>query len=307
MLILLLFSTIKIVKKFIFFVFTILAGVILASKVYYSPCDTPIEYRIDKIDPQFGITREEFLSDVSRASTIWEQTIGKDLFAYNSEGDLAISLVYDERQSLTNQINQLEGNLDTEKISLQTRIEEYQRLSAGFEKKISDFNSKVEYWNQEGGAPKEEFDKLVTEQEELKKEADSLNEIARSLNQSTKNYNTEVGQLNQTVDTFNQTLKTKPEQGLYNSSSNTIDIYFSTSKNELIHTIAHELGHARGLTHVTNSKAIMYSFTSNEIVPSLEDIRMLNKVCKKRTILELSKNTLIILLFNLEKAVKKPL
>lgn len=283
-------------KKFIFFLFTIVAGVIVASKVYYSPCDTSIEYRIDRIDPQFGISKAEFLSDISEASTIWEQTIGKDLFAYNLEGDLAISLVYDERQSLTNQINQLEGNLDTEKVSLQAQIEEYQRLSFGFEKKLSDFNSKVEYWNQQGGAPKEEFDKLVTEQEELKKEADSLNEIARSLNQSTKNYNTEVGQLNQTVETFNIALKMKPEQGLYDSSSNTIDIYFSKSKNELTHTIAHELGHARALGHVNDQKAIMYAFTSEEIKPSLSDISLLMGICKERSILEQIKEKMVLLI-----------
>ncbi len=291
-------------KKFILFVLTILAGVILASQIYYSPCDTPIQYSIKTVDPQFGISKENFLSYVKDSAQIWNNTANKNLFKYDPQGELAISLVYDERQSLTNKISQFEGDLNTQKSSLNSQIEEYKNLSSQLKQKLNDFNNKVDYWNQQGGAPKDEFDRLVSEQQELKKESDRVNEIARSLNQSTNVYNTEVGNLNQTVDTFNQALKVKPEQGLYNPNDNTIDIFFSKSNQELIHTIAHELGHARGFTHMTNPKAIMYSFTSGEITPSLEDISMLDDICKKRTILEVSKNKLIILLSNLEKQIK---
>lgn len=291
-------------KKFIFFVFAVLVGVILASRIYYSPCDTPILYRIETVDPQFGMSQENFLSFVKDSAQIWNNTVNKNLFEYNPQGELSISLVYDERQSLTNKINQFEEDLNTQKSSLELKVQEYKNLSSQLQQKLNDFNNKVDYWNQQGGAPKDEFDKLIAEQQELKRESDSVNEIARSLNQSTNVYNTEVGNLNQTVDTFNKALKVKPEQGVYNGNDNTIDIFFSTSNQELIHTIAHELGHATGLGHVSNKKAIMYSFTSMEIVPSLEDIKILNDVCKKRTILEVSKNKLIILLSNLEKQIE---
>lgn len=254
--------------------------------VYFSPCDTPIMYRIDSVDPRFKLTKDEFAAHVEEAATIWRTAEGKQLFIQDPKGKLSINLTFDSRQSLNDQITALEENLDSQKNSINPQIEEYNRLSAEFKKKLNDLNTQIDYWNSNGGAPPNEYEKLKKEQQTLKEEAEKLNSLAKSLNQSTDVYNTEVGKLNQTVDTFKEALAQRPEEGLYDGRKNRIDIYFNINKNELIHTLAHELGHALGLKHVPNAKAIMYAFSTTETTPSSEEIAQLTEICRKRTIFE---------------------
>ncbi len=77
--------------------------------LYYSVCDQAIHYHVDTVDPKFNLSRDSFSSDVSQAAQIWKDAVGKNLFVYDEKGELSINLIYDERQSLTNQINQMEN------------------------------------------------------------------------------------------------------------------------------------------------------------------------------------------------------
>jgi hypothetical protein len=60
------------------------------------PCQRPIKYSIANLDPRFGLTKEELLSDIKRAEKIWESPINKQLFEDSPGGDLKINLVYDQ-------------------------------------------------------------------------------------------------------------------------------------------------------------------------------------------------------------------
>src|SRR5436190_10736504 len=81
-----------------------------AGIIYSSPCDSPIDYRVGFVDPQFHVSKKEFLTAIQQAEYIWEKNIGKNVFQYNEkENALSINLVFDERQSLTNKITSLEG------------------------------------------------------------------------------------------------------------------------------------------------------------------------------------------------------
>src|SRR5579872_3716858 len=90
--------------------------------VTYSPCDTPIPYRLGTVDARFGISNEDFSQDVANATLIWDNAEGKTLFSYNPKASLTISLIYDSRQQLTNEINNLQNNLDTQKGSIDQQI-----------------------------------------------------------------------------------------------------------------------------------------------------------------------------------------
>ena len=104
-------------------------------------------------------------------------------------------------------------------------------------------------------------------------------------------YNAQVGQLNKTVDTFSNELARKPEEGIYLGEENKIEIYFNVSKKELVHTIAHELGHSLGISHNEDKEGIMYPYTTEEVKLSAADISSLNQVCKKQTFFDkLGKN-----------------
>ncbi len=253
----------------------------------YSFCDQPIHYRVDSVDPKFGLSRDEFMTDINQAAQIWNNAIDKDLFVYDPKGDLSVNLIYDERQSLTSQINQLENKVQSDRQALNPQVSEYKRLSLDFRQKLINLNSQIEYWNRLGGAPPDEYAKITLQQQDLQKEADSLNAMAQSLDISADAYNAEVKQLNQTINTFNNTLEERPEEGIFKGPENRIEIYFNISKPELIHTIAHELGHALGLDHVSNPAAIMYPKTSQKIKLTEADILVLEDVCRRYNIFEL--------------------
>ena len=259
----------------------------LAYKFSYSLCDSPIHYRIDTVDPKFNLSRSEFTRDVDQATNVWETPTKKDLFVYDPKGDLSINLIFDERQSLTNQINQLESQVQTNKQSLTPQVNDYKNQTAAFESKLSAFKKEVEDWNSKGGAPEDIYNKLTQEQKDLQAEAQRLNEMAKDLNISTQNYNFQVGELNQTIRTFNQDLTQRPEEGIFKRPENRIEIYFDISQQELVHTLTHELGHALGLEHISSLKSIMYYKTNQVINASNDDIVALDYLCKRHSILEI--------------------
>lgn len=256
----------------------------------FSYCDQPIHYRVDTIDPKFNLTREQFLTDISQANDIWGKAYGKTLFTYDPTGKLSINMIYDERQSLTTQINNLEGSLEKDKQSLDPQMASYQKQSADLKQKISDYNKEVADWNSKGGAPPDVYEKLIQEKESLAQEAQRLNNLAKSLNQSTQDYNSQVADLNKTVQDFNQAIEQRPEEGLFRPDINTIEIYFNISQTELIHTLAHELGHSLGMGHVSSQNAIMFSKTNQQLIPTQEDLVELQEVCKKHNIFEIAIN-----------------
>ncbi len=252
----------------------------------YSYCDNPIHYKIDTVDPQFKISKEDFTANVDKAAQIWNRAENKNLFVYDPKGNLSINLIYDERQSLSNEINQLEGDIQNDKQSLNPKIDQYEKESADFKNKVAELNKKVQEWNSKGGAPPDEYKKIIDEQHFLQAEADKLNEMARSLNLSTREYNAEVGKLNQTINVFNNTLEQRPEEGIYKGPENRIEIYFNISQTELIHTLAHELGHALGISHINNPNAIMYFRTNQNIKLSTDDEKALEELCKRHNYIE---------------------
>lgn len=121
----------------------------------------------------------------------------------------------------------------------------------------------------------------------MQAESDKLNAMARSLNLSTEKYNAEVKKLNQTITDFNQTLEQRPEEGIYMGPENRIEIYFNISQDELIHTLAHELGHALSLGHVADPEAIMFAKTTRTLTLSDDDIKALNTLCRRHSIFDL--------------------
>lgn len=272
----------------------------LELKLSFSYCDKPIYYRVDTVDPKFNLTKEEFIQEVDLATKIWEGSINKDLFVYDPKGELSINLIFDERQSLTNQITQLETQVQENKQNLTPQIEDYKKQTSDFEAKLQSFRKEVAEWNNKGGAPEDVFNRLNDEQKLLQAEAERLNQMAKSLNISTQNYNNQVGQLNQTIKTFNQDLTLKPEEGIYKGSENRIEIYFNVSKTELIRTLAHELGHALGLDHINNPKSIMYYKTNQITKVSDDDIAALKLACRRYSILEIFQIYVQTLRYNLK-------
>lgn len=260
-----------------------------------SPCDTPIPYKIGRVDSQFNLKKEEFLNKIEESSGVWNNVKGKPLFVYDPKAALTIDLIYDEKQYLTTKINTLEEKLKNEKTSIDAKVEEYERLSLDFKKRSKALSDNIFYWNSQGGAPQREYEKLIQEQESLVKEADALNTMAKELNRTTDSFNTEIKTLNQTVSSFNDVIKSKPEEGLYVPNEKKIYIFFYSNDVELRRTIIHELGHALGLSHVANPDALMYFRTTDKLEPTTDDINELSKICENYTPLEFMGSKILLI------------
>lgn len=283
-------------KKIFFFVVFIVGFVLFLNLnklsqlsnnfLYFSPCDNPVTFRLGTISPQFKISKTEFLIDAEEAADIWNRVYGKKIFSYDMKSELPINLVYDGRQGISDNIGDLNNQLEKQSQTLNPQIQEYQNKVKDFQSRLDKLNQQVSYWNGRGGAPEEVYKQLINEQSSLQQEADSLNAMAKSLNQSTTDYNSQVKDLNREVNTFNQALQGKPEEGVYISSQNgqQIIIYFNNTHNEFVHTIAHEMGHAIDLPHNNNIRSVMYPRTNEIITPSGEDLNSLALACQKRSI-----------------------
>lgn len=270
----------------IFGLLLIFSVVIFLALFRVSSCDRPTKYRIDIVDPKFNLDREQFVKDVDAASQIWSKVYGKNLFVYDSKGDLSVNLVFDDRSQLKEEITQRENQVKTQESALKPKISDYENQVNAFKQKAADYNTKVNYWNSKGGAPADIYKELNLEQQSLKEQSDRLNALALSLNQTADNFNAQINVLNETVDTFNANLSLQPEEGIFDSKTNTINVYFNVDHFELIHTLAHEFGHALGVEHVTNKEAIMYTFTNQTVTPFPEDISGLQKVCQPKPLWE---------------------
>jgi len=269
---------------------------------YKSTCDTPIHYKTGFIDKRFNISENEFLADIQQATNLWGVFAQKDLFVPDPKGTLVINLVFDKRQALNNQISQLENTLESKKSQINPEIAQYEKDVEDFKRRSNSLNEEIISWNNKGGAPPEVFNRLTKDQKSLQEDAAKLNATADRLNQTTNLFNVDVGKLNETVSTFNQALAKRPEEGLYDGRQNEIYIYFLTDKNELIHTLAHELGHALSLNHAINTDSIMYPYTTKTIMLSSEDRKALQKLCAKQSLFEIFVKRVEVVIENLRNA-----
>lgn len=271
------------------------------------PCWQPISYQIDRVDPEFNLSKADLLAALEDAEAIWEGPTGRNLFRSKPNGGLKINLIYDSRQAATEKLNVLgvavEGtraSYEEIKARYQTLLSEYQTNRAALEARVAEFEirkrtyqSKVEEWNRKGGAPKRVFDEMNREKDDLNTEVDRIRRAESELNAQAEDVNAAVAVLNRLAAELNlnvahynnigEELGSEFEEGIYrrDARGEAIDIFQFDSRARLVRVLAHELGHALDLPHVENPHAIMYRLNKSQNDQLTEDdIAALKKRCR---------------------------
>lgn len=288
--------------------YVLIITLLFASGYFYvalsAICPIPISYRLGELDSRFNLSSEEAKAAIAEAEAVWEDAAKQNLFIYDDTADFTVNFVYDDRQAFTEAEEETRAELSVaEQVNL-TISEEYSALVAtydalqdtheaavlSYETDLARYNETVARYNAEGGAPEAAYAELQSDaaelevrQEELEAERQELNRLVLQINDISERGNSIVERYNTEVASYNTTYGTTREftQGTY-SSEGRIDIYTFADPDELKLVLAHELGHALSIDHVSGSESIMYFLIGEQPEPltlSEADMAMFIEVC----------------------------
>jgi chromosome segregation ATPase len=305
-------------KILIFLIIIALAGNVYVFRneiAYYfplfenqKPCEQPITYSIGTIDQRFGISKKELLEILEQATSVWSDSINKQLFVYDeNNGELKINLLYDDRQHSTDRLktlgitinNNLSGyealkaKYDSAIIIYNQQTAELQARNKAYSEKLSAYNSQVNYWNSRGGAPKDKANQLEKEKIALENERKAIIQLSAQVNSQVDDINAMGTALNQMAADLNinaqiyngivANQEDEFQEGHYrkNNLIQEINIYQFNDRNMLTRVLMHELGHALGLEHLENPEAIMYRLNqATNLYLTEDDLSALKTACQ---------------------------
>ena len=288
------------------------AGVEAFSKT--PPCSQPLRYTIGSIDSRFSISKNELNEAMNAAARTWnsgtDMTLLEERTGDPVKGDIVIQLVYDERQERTDRELRFRERIRSQQIRLDRqqlqhdkkrelfdqRSEEYREFAAQTSRQLNELNSWVEEKNKNGGfvgTELEQFNRrkqdVENAQEKVRQKQKELDQLARSINSEMDELNEKFDAHNKMIDQYNNEfagdLRFAKATFQKTTDGGVVTVNQFMNKKELVLILAHELGHAMGISHLRQPESIMYSqMGQQQLNPSVQltetDIQAVRQLCE---------------------------
>lgn len=281
----------KLLRSLILYGLLIASLVLLWTRVIKNPCDTLVEYDIGIFDERFRMEQDEFIKLLEQAEEPWEDEVGKELFTFREGADFKVNLIWSEEQErlyegkdISKELDSQEKSIDTIQSRYQSAVTRYERSLREYETKLKKYEKDVDYWNNQGGAPTETYNKLQQESKSLEKKAGEVNQFRLAVNELAEQNNDRIEDYNEGVQEYNTLFKDPREFDAGNTDGSEINVYSYDGKDELHTLLVHEFGHVLGIDHVENEASVMFYLLNDKNKTGLlspEDTTSLNTVCRQ--------------------------
>lgn len=238
-------------------------------------CRAPMHWYVDKIDPRFGLSQRELITATLRATQMWNQAAGVEVFQLSetSQDAIKVSLIYDHRQQLQEyiaetdakiarlggQVKDLDAKLAQERTALTNAQEDLTAINARITRKVAQVDEMLEqHANRRGQVARsvaEEINELQSAAQQL---VDKHNAQLAEFNQRQASFNHDINMRNHIVEQQN-TLASQRNQQVLEREAEWQDLGLGTESGR--HTI--QVSSSRRGVSVVDERITIYSVSNH--------------------------------------------